>query len=313
MQTQKGFTSELREAVNRLMGDGYRVEVHSIEKVNLGTVHALVILDSDNSVSPNFYIEELYSRYLQGTSTIEKIAEDTVNAYFHNINLLMNENELVMHFEDSGWVKKRFFLQLINNSTNKTLIEDSIHMDFKELSLVLYILVANNKDGISKARVTRALLDKFRWDKKETLDYALENTARLFPFKICPLLKLLQDITGCIDIPSLPDGYSDITVLTNDSGINGATVIFYPDVLKGIAKEHRKSLFLLPSSIHEFLVLEDNGIYNPEKLKDMVQEVNISAVSPEEILSNKIYYYGCNSGLLSVFNDNGELEEIIVP
>ena len=46
----------------------------------------------------------------------------------------------------------------------------------------------------------------------------------------------------------------------------GATTIFYPNVLKELAEKHGTSLFLLPSSIHEFLILEDNGIYNPKEL-----------------------------------------------
>lgn len=42
MQTQKEFTKELKEAVNKLIGANYRAEVHSIEKVNIGTLQALV-------------------------------------------------------------------------------------------------------------------------------------------------------------------------------------------------------------------------------------------------------------------------------
>lgn len=58
MQTQKEFTKKLKETVNRLIGTNYKVEVHSIEKINIGTVHALVILNSGSNVSPSFYIEE---------------------------------------------------------------------------------------------------------------------------------------------------------------------------------------------------------------------------------------------------------------
>lgn len=92
----------------------------------------------------------------------------------------------------------------------------------------------------------------------------------------------------------------------------GATTVFYPGVLKELAEKHGTSLFLLPSSIHEFIVLEDDGIYDAKELKDMVQEVNSSAVLPEDVLSDNVYYYGYNSGALSVFH-NGKLEEVVLP
>lgn len=91
--------------------------------------------------------------------------------------------------------------------------------------------------------------------------------------------------------------------------INGAVAAFYPGVLKGVSEKLGKSLFLLPSSIHEFIMLEDNGIYNPEQLEQMVMEVNHSAVEQEEILSDSVYYYGHTSDVLSVFS-NGKFKEI---
>lgn len=314
MQTQKEFTKELKETVNRLIGKDYRAEVRPIEKINIGTVHTLIISNGGNNVSPSFYIEELYSIYQQEKATVEEIAENIVNTYFNHINSSMKENKLESCFQDKTWVKERLFVQLINSSKNKKLLKDSIYMDFKELSLVLYIMATDDENGIGKVRVNKAMLDHFKWAEKDILSYALENTVSLFPYKEFPMYELLSKITDCTDIPNIDitKGKPEIMVLTNSRGVFGATTVFYPNVLKELAEKHGTSLFLLPSSIHEFLILEDNGIYNPEELKDMVQEVNSSAVSPEEVLSDNIYYYGRHSGILSVFN-NGKLEEVAMP
>lgn len=308
MQTQKEFTKELKETVNKIIGKDYRAEVRPIEKINIGTVHSLIISNGDNNVSPSFYIEELYSIYQQEKATVEEIAENIVNTYFNHINSSMKENKLESCFQDKTWVKERLFVQLINSSKNKKLLKDSIHMDFKELSLVLYIMATDDENGIGKVRVNKAMLDHFKWTEKDILSYALENTMNLFPYEEFSLYELLSKI---IDI-DIPKNVPKIMVLTNNRGMFGATTIFYPNVLKELAEKHGTSLFLLPSSIHEFLILEDNGIYNPEKLKEMVQKVNISEVSPEEVLSDNIYYYGRNSGMLSVFH-NGKLEEVVLP
>lgn len=309
MQTQKEFTKELKETVNRLIGKDYRAEVRPIEKINIGTVHALIISNSGSNVSPSFYIEELYKSYLQGKATIEEMAKDIVEAYCHNIILSIKENRPEIYFNDREWVKERLFLQLINSSKNKKLLKDSIHMDFKELSLVLYIMATDDENGIGKVRVNKAMLDHFKWAEKDILSYALENTVSLFPYEEFSLYEVLSKITDFTDI-DIPKNAPEIMVLTNNRGMFGATTVLYPNVLKELAEKHGTSLFLLPSSIHEFLILEDNGIYNPEELKDMVQEVNSSAVSPEEVLSDNIYYYGRNSGMLSVFH-NGKLEVVL--
>lgn len=186
MQTQKEFANELKETVNKLMGERYRVEMHRTEKVNVETVCALVISNGRSNISPSFYIEKLYSDYQQGKATIQKMAESIVHTYFHNTNLFVKEKEFKTHFNDMKWIKKRLFLQLINSSKNRKLLKNYIYMDFSGLSLVLYVMISNDEDGIGKVRITKAMLDNFGWKEKKILSYALKNTIRLFPYEEFP-------------------------------------------------------------------------------------------------------------------------------
>ena len=312
MVTQKGFTEELKETVNRLMGGEYRVQIHCIEKANIGTVHMLTIRDNKHDVSPSFYIEEFYKAYQNGKASVKDIAEEITHIYKHSdsTNLQMRET-LQMGFNSKEWVKERLFLQLINSSKNERLLQDSVYMDFKGLSLVLNAMATCDERRIGKIRITKAMFKEFGWQKEEILDYALKNTMKLFPYEVTPLCKVLSDIVGCPNADMTKEDLG-ILVLTNDRGINGATAIFYPDVLKTIATEHGTNLFLLPSSIHEFIVLEGNSKHSLRKLKDMVQTVNISDVAPEDVLSDDVYYYERSSGILSVFKGD-ELEEVAMP
>ena len=52
---------------------------------------------------------------------------------------------------------------------------------------------------------------------------------------------------------------SPFYVLTNIQGINGAVCLLYPQVLKNFAEEAGRDIIILPSSIHEVLLLPDNG------------------------------------------------------
>ena len=311
MQTQKEFTKSIIKEVENIMGNGYKVKVLDTEKINMGRLHALVILKDRVNLSQNFYIEELYRDYQTGRMTIREMAGRIASSCYNSIDSIEELKGLGKYINDKEWAEERLFLQLINSNKNKSLLENSVHMDFNGLSLVLYILAADNKTSMCKARVTKAMCQNYGWDEKETLDYALENTARLFPYHISTIQGILQEAlnTTNIETKGLPSTGNDMLVLTNERQTNGAATIFYPGVLKEISEKHGTSLFLIPSSIHEFLILEDNGIYDPVELENMVKEVNSSSVLPEELLSDNVYYYGCNTGMLSVFT-NGSSKEI---
>lgn len=311
MQAKKEFTKELIKTVNSLMGDGYRAEIRCVEKINTGKLDVLIILNAESFISPNFYIDGFYSDYKNGKSTLKEIAKYIINIYHNNTGTLKDGCYVHEFINDKEWLEERLFLQLINTSKNKELLKDSLYMEFNGLSLVLYIMVMDNSEGLCKARVTKAMCQKFGWNERQILHYALENTEKLFPYIVFPLRELIQKTINDIDITTqdIPDTGDDMMVLTNNHSVNGAAAAFYPGVLKEISEKHNKSLFLLPSSINEFIILEDNGIYKPEQLENMVREVNRSAVEPEEILSDSVYYYGFTSGVLSEFS-NGRFEEV---
>lgn len=293
------------------MGNGYNVKVLGTEKINMGRLHALVILKGGVNLSQNFYIKELYRDYQSGRMTIREMAGRIASSCYNNTDSIEELKGLGKYINDKEWAEERLFMQLINSRKNKSLLENSVHMDFNGLSLVLYILAADNKAGMCRARVTKAMCQSYGWNGKEILDYALENTARLFPYCLCTLQEVLKKALDTTDAEAwgLPSIGNDMLVLTNEKYVNGAAAIFYPGVLKEISEKHGTSLFLIPSSIHEFIILEDNGVYSPAELESMVKEVNSSSVLPEELLSDNVYYYGYNTGMLSVFT-SGSFKEI---
>ena len=72
-------------------------------------------------------------------------------------------------------------------------------------------------------------------------------------------------------------------VLTNRQRLNGACCILYQDVLKQVAGRLGDSLYILPSSIHEVIAIPASASGNPKELSQLVQEINIAEVAPEEI------------------------------
>ena len=88
-----------------------------------------------------------------------------------------------------------------------------------------------------------------------------------------------------------PEEVLKLYLLTNQRGYNGAATILYEGVLEKFAEEVGKDLILLPSSVHEVLLLPDGGYSDYEALSALVQAVNETQVRREEWLSDHVYRY----------------------
>ena len=87
------------------------------------------------------------------------------------------------------------------------------------------------------------------------------------------------------------DEKTDMIVITNTLGVNGAAVILYPDILASLAKEYDTDFYVIPSSIHEVILVSAEDDSMLAEYRQMVQDVNKRFVDPEEILSDQVYYY----------------------
>ena len=88
-----------------------------------------------------------------------------------------------------------------------------------------------------------------------------------------------------------PEDRPEMFILTSKMKINGATVIFSEEVRQKVGKQLGGDYYLLPSSIHEWVVIPKRCARSTQEMEDMVQEVNEDAVEEEEFLSDHVYEY----------------------
>jgi len=89
-------------------------------------------------------------------------------------------------------------------------------------------------------------------------------------------------------------------VLTNSLRINGANTILYKDVLRKFAKKLDSNLYILPSSIHEVILVPATSGVSPITLLKLVKDANEYAVTKEEWLSDNIYFYNYDADVISL-------------
>lgn len=159
-------------------------------------------------------------------------------------------------------------------------VHDADYITERYLDLQLYIRyrVSNNMS----AKATKDLADIWGASKKELISAAIENTRKKIVVK--NLSGMLVDFEFLEDVPSL-------VFCGNDEGMYGAGYLALKTKIEELSSVFGRDLYILPSSIHEVLVLPDNRLYGVENLKKMVKEVNDTEVSPEERLSYSVYKY----------------------
>lgn len=159
---------------------------------------------------------------------------------------------------------------------------------FEDMAIMFGYL---KEDGREIEQIDYESAKKNGWDDDFLWKIARKNTKILLPAKIEPIYKNL--IAHTQDEP--------VFFLSNKIQRYGAGVILYNDLLQDFATKYGENLYLLPTSIHEFLVLLDQGIYSEEELLKILKKSN-KDLNKGEFLSENIYYYERkNKELINLF------------
>lgn len=194
---------------------------------------------------------------------------------------------------DYDYVKDKLFVKVYPKKGNEYLLIQAPHKEIEDLVLFPYVLLDKSLTGeIVSAVVTNDILKAYDLDENVLIDLALLNSVGLFPAVVEDINTIMAQLMG---IPAselnTPEDVSDQIVVTNTDNAFGASALFYSGVMEELARRHNGNYFILPSSIHEIITVPDDGKITYEELKEMVTEINHAQVSPEERLSDEVYYY----------------------
>ena len=157
------------------------------------------------------------------------------------------------------------------------------------LACTMHVLI---RDDELKAHftITNQLLKEANVSSEKAFYDAIDAQRKMNPPRIGELGAMLRELNHETDMST--DGV--MYVVTNATGYNGASTIFYPDVKEDIANVFGGGYYILPSSIHEVLAVPD-GIIPPEALLEMVKDINLKEVHPEDRMANAVYHYTPNT------------------
>lgn len=292
----KEFKEVLTDCVKASLGSDINIEIHNTIKNNSFELEGMIIVENGKSVSPNFYMQLYYQEYLNGVD-IEDIVSEILDKYLK----LQTEDfsDFNMNIENC---MDKIVCRLVSYEKNSKLLEEIPYIQFLDLAIIFYCLVMESGDGIGSVRISNKIMSEWNMTVKMLYQVAICNTERLFPKVFCSLKSMLEGMIDGMEMPEIYD-LQDVGapfVLTNKKGINGAAVILYPNCLKEIGNMTGEDLYIIPSSIHELLIIPDNRQTFPDELKKMVHDVNTSCVAAEEVLSDMVYRYSVEKNVIEI-------------
>lgn len=278
------FLDKLCRAVSQYYGDACRVEVNKVQKNNGVIYYGMTIMDRGSNLSPTIYMEELYRQYRAG-EPLSVIAEKVCALYENN---RVNGNIDMQFFLDFSQARDRIVYKLINYERNRSLLSDVPHIRFLDMALVCYCGTMHDVLGSITILIRRGMCRLWGTEEMELFALAKKNTPRILEAEITNIAVVMDEMEG---ETHREREESCMYVLTNKRKLFGAACMLYPHILRQFAGEMEANLYLLPSSVHEVILIPDKLEPCRREFERIVRDMNGSYVEPEEVLSDCVYYY----------------------
>ncbi len=292
------FNERIKEIVERNLNPEVKVILQRVRKNNNVYLDGIIIQMPGSNISPTVYLDFYYKLHENGMS-LEEVAARVLAEYYRG----RPQKEVNLDFfKDFDKVKDRIVYRLINAEKNKELLEEIPHIRLQDLAVCFYYAFSDKELGEGSITIVNKHVEWWNTNHQELMKLAELNTPRLFPGKCQNLREVVQGFYG--NLPEcMNDGVCHLYVLTNTQQSYGAACILYKNKLDEIAERLGGSFYILPSSVHEVIVLPDSGEEMPEKLHHMIKEVNEFHLNADEVLSDYPYYYNYREKKLVCLNE----------
>lgn len=281
------FRQEMRELVEEgLRGKGdYSFSWYTVHKNNI-TKKGLMISEKGKPVSITVYFDQSYQEYLGG-KPLSDISREIVELQIEKGYLDIPTAQL----KDYGKMKEKLRVRLAGKEHNEAYLEEGPYKLHPMGAEILYVELDRNEEGTMGMRVTHQNLQEWNVPVEEIFETALENSRGKESVRFQSLTAVTAEILGEESQEEETFSKGEIYILSNQSRNHGAAVLLYPGVLEDIHRKMEGDYYILPSSVHEVLILSKEIGFSPAELKKMVMEVNRDQVVPEERLGNDVYEF----------------------
>lgn len=314
----KEFVGKIDRVLTEYYQDEAEVKIIEAKKNNGIVLTGVCVMRKGKNIAPTIYLESFFEEYNKGM-TLAKVVDRIID--ITEEHTMMDEIDIEF-FTDYERVKDYILFRLINTEKNEKMLREVPHINYLDMSIIFYCQIdmsayrldAGTSDEAGCIVIYDNHLKMWGKTKEELYEVAMINTPRLMEYDWIKMDELLLEIlknnmkNGKLKGDGMTEYELDIAaketlrimldsmdvpmyVLSNKARRYGASVLLYKDVLKSFSIKSQHNFYIIPSSIHELIIVPDQGTESVEDLKNMVYQVNRTELSYEDILSDSVYKY----------------------
>jgi len=303
MNETRMFADEIASGIMKYFPEDRQMQCQVVETLKNNNVTRVGITFKENgrNAGPIIYMEPYREAATDGRPMSEIMREIACIA-----SRSMDKTERIgsLDYGDYESVKEYLSVTLINGRDNRQMLSRMPHRQMEDLALILELKFPM-EEGIGSLKVSREMAELWAVDKDTLFAQAQENGLKAEP----PSLQRMEDTMlslafdrdaaeNLLENPAPEEVPSQLYVLSNTSKNKGAAVLSYPGVLEKADQLFPKGFYILPSSIHELLIVPKSPEIDPRELGEMVRAVNRTEVAKEEQLSDRVYEYDREAGMI---------------
>ena len=265
------------------------MEVSSVhvEKLN-ESYDAATVKEKDSHIGVNVNLNRLFDQYKANEITVTE-------AIFHAADIAENGLKDTPQFDvnsiaDYSQMKDKLSMEVVSAEKNAEMLGTIPHEEMEDMAVVYRLILGENESGRGTVLVTNNLMEQFGITQEQLHADAMENAPEIRPSENRGMSEVMNEIAPGM-APEIAPEDEQMFVASVPDKINGAGVIAYPNFMEDAAQKLGGDFYVLPSSIHEVLLVRDNGQMTAKELEQMVKEVNSTQVSPDEQLTDHAYHY----------------------
>lgn len=284
------------------------IKLSVVTKNNNMKLTGLTIMRRDSIIAPTIYLEAFYQKYYEHDAELGEIMREIVKLRMENEGPADFDVEQIRNLESC---KDKIFPRLIGTQWNEGLLNERPHMLIAgDLAVTFAIEIGECLDGSMSIPIHNRIAAEWNVTADELYDIALSNLENADCGVVVSMKELLREraiakLQMKFGDRKLAENYydnvmmldNDMYIVTNKKKTNGACMVLDPRTIQRVIDMVGPDFYVLPSSIHECIVLAwDYG--SADELKEIVMQVNEEQVDVPERLSDSVYRYTPETGLV---------------
>lgn len=307
--TFEEFKEEVKENIKDYLPIDYqdaKVEINDVIKNNDTHLSGLTIRKEDTGIAPTLYLEDFYNQVESGQHSVEGIMLRIADVYEGAMNndISKDAKGIVNQITDYDATKDKIVPRIVNKESNEERLQGLPHTEMGDLAVTYHVDLGTSEDGQMSVAINNEMMEKYGVSVEELHDQACANMETMTPTQFKSMADTLMEIM----VPDYAEmseerreevkaemgvagpGEDAMYVISNSSKTFGAAALLDSDTMDQI-EEKIGEFYILPSSVHECILVPKTQDMDLATLENMVQEVNATQVAPNEVLSDHVYAY----------------------